>query len=389
MIRHLLVIVSILFVTPVLRAQTAEDSATGQALFDKGRELMAEGENEQACPILEESQRVDPAPGTQYWLATCYKRVGRLASAWSLFLELSSAERAAGNEERADAARAEADKLKPRLPQLVIQVTAPMEGQKVLRNGKEISSAQFGLEVPVDLGQHEIESTAPGRVPFSKTVTITQEGTTSTLMIPELPTAAGQPAAPGSRELAAPDEQAAAPGSTDPAVPDEQAAAPGSTDLAAPDEQPGVQALLSAELDLSVGVALFDYYGYELQSGLASVGPRVRGGVVLSNGLTFSGRVQFSHTQVFGDLEGDINHWGMGASGGYTGRVRGSNHIHLLLGGVGFEHYPTSGTAHPSLDFSYTYSLGGFSMGTGLHMVIAPFETDVLLGFRLGYTNLF
>ncbi len=360
--RHIPLLLAIVAstVTPAARAQSAEESATGQALFDKGRELLGQGKNEEACPILEESQRVDPAPGTQYWLATCYERVGKLASAWSLFLELAASEKAAGNADRAEAARTEAEKLKARLPQLVLEVESPVLDLKVERNGKEISQAQFGLAVPVDGGEHTIRASAPGYEPHSSTVLIDQEAKTTTVVIPELTPAPNEPAKPDHETAeAAPARDAA-----------------------------GLRVLLSADLSVSVGVAALDYYGYTASAGLFAVGPQVTGGVVLENGLTFASRALVSYQTLFGGASGSIGTWGLQALGGYTFRQAGSEHFQVLLGGVGFEHFPSASAIHPALSLTYTYSLGALSFGADMRVVMAPFEKDYLFGIHIGYAGL-
>src|SRR5262245_6044422 len=86
-----------------LRAQSS-DSAAAQALFDEAKALMAAGKAQEACPKFEESQRLDPGSGTLTNLAKCYEDTGRIAAAWSMYLEAASAARAAGNAERENVA---------------------------------------------------------------------------------------------------------------------------------------------------------------------------------------------------------------------------------------------------------------------------------------------
>src|SRR5258706_9020963 len=89
------------------------DKATAQALFDQGKTLLSKGDVAGACPKFEESQRLDPGIGTQFNLATCYERAGRTASAWTLFLEVASAARAAHQPDREKLARSRAADLEP------------------------------------------------------------------------------------------------------------------------------------------------------------------------------------------------------------------------------------------------------------------------------------
>src|SRR5580698_2604369 len=99
-----------------------ERAALAQGLYDAAAELIKAGKFAEACPKLEESQRLDPAMGTQFFLAGCYEKTGRPTSAWSLFLEVAGAAKAAGNTVRETTARARAAALEPRLPRLRIVV---------------------------------------------------------------------------------------------------------------------------------------------------------------------------------------------------------------------------------------------------------------------------
>ena len=65
---------------------------------------MTQGRVSEACPLFEQSQRLDAGIGTQYNLAACYEALGRVASAYALFLEVSATAQARGQTERARAA---------------------------------------------------------------------------------------------------------------------------------------------------------------------------------------------------------------------------------------------------------------------------------------------
>src|SRR3954470_22350515 len=87
----------------VASAQTsASDKAAAEALFDQGVRLMKQNSFGEACPNLEESERIDPAVGTLLYLGECYERMGKTASAWATFREAASL---ANNSNQADRAR--------------------------------------------------------------------------------------------------------------------------------------------------------------------------------------------------------------------------------------------------------------------------------------------
>src|SRR5688572_7702878 len=93
----------------------SERNAAAQALFEQAKALVAQGKVEQACPKFEESQRLDPGVGTQFNLADCYERTGRLASAYTTFMDVAAATRQLGQVDREVVARERASAIKPRL----------------------------------------------------------------------------------------------------------------------------------------------------------------------------------------------------------------------------------------------------------------------------------
>ncbi|WP_437720006.1 hypothetical protein [Sorangium sp. So ce861] len=189
------------------------DTAAAQALFDAARQLMAQGKHAEACPKLEESHRLDPGIGTQFNLATCYEQVGRTASAWSTFLDVAGAAKAAGQLEREKVARQRATALEPKLIRLTI--TAPADAPadlQVKRDGALVGRAQWGTPVPVDPGKHTVEAWAAGRSPFVKTVELNKAGASETVAVPPLAGAPARAAAPPvSGHAAPPPARAAAP----------------------------------------------------------------------------------------------------------------------------------------------------------------------------------
>jgi serine/threonine-protein kinase len=167
-------------------AQSAADSATAQALFDDARSLMQKGDYAEACPKLEESQRLDPGSGTLLNLADCYEHRGRIASAWTMFLESAAAARTAGNSDRERISRERAALLEKRLGRIIVLVAAThTAGLEVRRDGSVVRAAQRGTAIPVDAGQHTISATASGRKDWQTTVVV-RDGSTETVQVPEL-----------------------------------------------------------------------------------------------------------------------------------------------------------------------------------------------------------
>ena len=177
------------------RAQ-AEDQATARALFNEARALMAQRHYREACPKLEAASKLYSGSGLLLNLADCFEHVGRTASAWTEFGEAAStADRAGRTNDKAEAERRQAA-LEPKLSKLAIQVTAAASGLVVNRDGTELSRGAWGTAVPVDPGDHAVSAAAPGRTPWSTSVSVTQAGKTFTVQVPELDAAAPAMTAP-------------------------------------------------------------------------------------------------------------------------------------------------------------------------------------------------
>ena len=164
-----------LLTAPIALATTdahAGEAAAAQELFTEARRLIKLGNWAEACPKLEESQRLDPGVGTQFNLADCDEHVGKTATAWALFLEAASASKNGGQKDREKAARARAAALEPKLSRITVLVRSADAGLEVTRDGVAVGQAQWGSAVPVDPGEHSVAATAPGKKAWRTTVTV-------------------------------------------------------------------------------------------------------------------------------------------------------------------------------------------------------------------------
>jgi hypothetical protein len=178
------------------RAQTnAESVAAAEALFTEGKRLMADGQAPLACPKFEESQRLDPGLGTLLNLAACYEAVGRVASAWSMFLAAESQARSDENKQGIRVAQKRAAALAPKLSRLVVTVEKPdaVPELEVRRDDVVVGRGQWGTPIPVDPGVHTVVATAPGRLPFRARVNVAKAGATMGIRVPELEMAPAEP----------------------------------------------------------------------------------------------------------------------------------------------------------------------------------------------------
>jgi serine/threonine-protein kinase len=175
----------------------ATDVAAAQGLFDNARTLMKAGQYAQACPKLEESQRLDHSASTEFQLADCYEHVGRAASAWALFLQVASESRAKGNADAERIAHDRAGKLAPKLAHLTVTVPAATRvgGLQVKRDDEVVGDGQWATPVPVDAGPHTVTATAPGYATWTKTVSVA-DGDAPTVDVPALAVASGPTGGP-------------------------------------------------------------------------------------------------------------------------------------------------------------------------------------------------
>jgi hypothetical protein len=151
---------------PASAGVAAERSAAAQVLFDQAMDLLESGRVAEACPKLEESQRLDPGMGTQFRLAECYEKLGKSASAWALYLEVAEAARGAGQSEREAVARQRANALAPRLSRLTLVVPPQLgrvSGLEIRQDGVVLGRTAWGTAVPVDPGERTITVSAPGK----------------------------------------------------------------------------------------------------------------------------------------------------------------------------------------------------------------------------------
>jgi hypothetical protein len=138
----------------------AADPAAADVLFREGRRAADAGNYITACAKFEESNRLDPAPGTLLNLADCEENRGQLARAWQHFEELYDA--VPPSDERHGIAGARARSLEKRLPKLRILLASSLPSI-VKRDDTVLSSSVLGVVQPVDPGRHVIVVSSPGR----------------------------------------------------------------------------------------------------------------------------------------------------------------------------------------------------------------------------------
>jgi hypothetical protein len=164
----------------------AADTAAADAAFQEGRALMAAGDLAAACARFEDSQRFEPAVGTELNLGECYERLGRLASAYRAFFGGATMADELGQPERARRARERATALLERMSTITLVVPGQAHELSLLLDGSALPPAQWGVATPVDPGAHQVEARAPGKKPWSAQVVVRERGERVSVTVPEL-----------------------------------------------------------------------------------------------------------------------------------------------------------------------------------------------------------
>jgi hypothetical protein len=158
------------------QAQPAPASAISAAAeaFANGRELAKAGKWREACAAFEQSEKLDAESGTLFNIAECDAHIGKLASAWAAYRSLAQRDTNPGRREKsAELAAA----LEPRLPKLSIHVDPAVPNVALTLDGVDATSL-VGIDSPIDLGTFDLEATAPGYQPWSRSVVVSDERST-------------------------------------------------------------------------------------------------------------------------------------------------------------------------------------------------------------------
>ncbi len=167
--------------------RTTAEKAAAETLFDKGLKQLEANDLKGACRSFEQSQRVDPAVGTLLYLAECYERTGRSASAWVTFREASSLARELRQSERAEIGEARAKRLEPLLARLTIRVADEAVADLTLTSdGVPVPRALLGVPTPVDPGPHTLVAEAPGYQRWEQSIVIENTPQETEVIVPPL-----------------------------------------------------------------------------------------------------------------------------------------------------------------------------------------------------------
>jgi len=192
------------FISSPVWAQSTDNAAVAEALFQEAQKLISIGKLSEACPKFVESDRLDPGLGTKLSIADCYERDGKLAKAWAMFSEIIPLAKQAGRKDREAIAKKRADALEPRVPKLIVVLTgADPSKVQVARDGVVLGSATFGVPLPIDPGKHVITAQAAGFKEWKTEVDV-EEGKTLEVKVSALEVDDAKPPPPPPPPVALP-----------------------------------------------------------------------------------------------------------------------------------------------------------------------------------------
>lgn len=154
-----------LFCSPPLAAQSAEDRATARDLADQGKTRLEAGDTRGALELFRRADALYPAPTLKLAVARALIKLGDLAEAAALLRDVAMSkadpkEPEAWSKAR-EAAAAEAEALRPRIPTLELSIKGPAS-PVVLLDGKPYPAAALGVARAINPGTHKIEASADG-----------------------------------------------------------------------------------------------------------------------------------------------------------------------------------------------------------------------------------
>src|SRR5262249_30095876 len=142
------------------------DKKRADKLFEDGRRYLANKEYALACTAFEQSQKADPAIGTQLNIALCYEQWGHFVAAVKAYEEADRLATAKRDAARAKAARKKSDELTAKVPHLSVAVPVDADASAVfVLDGKEVDLAALTAELLLEVGEHTIEVRTPGEAP--------------------------------------------------------------------------------------------------------------------------------------------------------------------------------------------------------------------------------
>jgi hypothetical protein len=154
-------------------AQDAKELARARAAFQQATELEQAGNWSAAVQRFREVGQVRMTPQVRFHIALCEDKLGRLVAALGGY-ELALADADTVGPDFRSEVEGNVNRLRERIPKLVIQRGAGAEAAVVELDGVSVGDSSLGVDVPQDPGPHAVTAHAPNFQPFEATVTLAE-----------------------------------------------------------------------------------------------------------------------------------------------------------------------------------------------------------------------
>jgi hypothetical protein len=167
-------------------AHAETDAQRADALFKQGQKLLDAGKFADACPILAESNRLDPKLGRLLNLAYCHEQEGKSASAWGEYNDAVALATQRNQAERAEFARHHAEQVAKKLSYLRLDFPKGKETvAEIVLDSVQLARDKWTVPLPVDPGRHTLVARAADHIPRSLALEVPAEpGTTPVVIDP-------------------------------------------------------------------------------------------------------------------------------------------------------------------------------------------------------------
>lgn len=162
---------------PAAPEPTKEELAAARQLFKEGLALEKRDEWGRALENFERVGRVKMTPQVRFHVALCHEHLGRFVDAINGFeLAVQGAKLAGDKAMRVvENAPKRAAALRERIGFVHLTVSGTIRSSKILLDGKVVSEALVGTEIPVDPGTHVIEVETAGEIAFREEIEISKQ----------------------------------------------------------------------------------------------------------------------------------------------------------------------------------------------------------------------
>jgi hypothetical protein len=165
------------FVLSLSSSVLADDLEKAQALFEKGRALVADEKWKEACPLFEEALSLGAGIGTELNLGQCWMKIGKLVEAQKLFEGALRKTKDPSLQKAHDVAEQNLKDILERMPKLQIERGTLSESTTIYLDGTEL--VDTSEPIPVDPGKHVVEAVGAEK----QTVIATEKQVTEVVLV--------------------------------------------------------------------------------------------------------------------------------------------------------------------------------------------------------------